>query len=188
MVACPCGGKAAFPFAVEGCPGDGITQSTRCRLTAKNMENSSSPIERIETAFSTQLLKFISPYVCPSTQLLLSRCQIIYPQYFSGCNATRSQYQQAEAGARQNRLAFWSQPNRVLPWDFRAGRRTPQQPAARPSTAPAPTQAAGTPLRAATTGQGCQCPYDIDARGRTCGGRSAYSRPGGEEPKCYVGD
>ncbi|MCL1475368.1 hypothetical protein [Argonema antarcticum] len=46
-----------------------------------------------------------------------------YPQYFSGCNASRGQYQQAEAGARQNRLAFWSQPNPVAPWDFRSGRR-----------------------------------------------------------------
>lgn len=34
----------------------------------------------------------------------------------------------------------------------------------------------------------CQCPYDLDSRGRECGGRSAYSRPGGSSPVCYVGE
>ncbi|MBE9224040.1 thermonuclease family protein [Phormidium sp. LEGE 05292] len=120
-------------------------------------------------------------------QMVREGYAIIYPQYFSGCNASRGEYQQAEAGARQNRLAFWSQPSPIMPWDFRAGRRTPQQPVARPTTAPT-TQTAATPLREPTRGQGCQCPYDIDRRGNACGGRSAYSRPGGEEPKCYVGD
>ncbi|WP_199336917.1 hypothetical protein [Oscillatoria sp. FACHB-1407] len=42
------------------------------------------------------------------------------------------------------------------------------------------------PSRQPTTGQGCQCPYDIDAAGRRCGGRSAYSRPGGASPICYM--
>ncbi|MCL1467905.1 thermonuclease family protein [Argonema galeatum] len=71
---------------------------------------------------------------------------IIYPQYFSGCNASRGQYQQAEAGARQNRLAFWSQPNPVAPWDFRSGRRNTQPPAARPAPTSAPSPAAGTAI------------------------------------------
>jgi hypothetical protein len=35
-------------------------------------------------------------------------------------------------------------------------------------------------------GQGCPCPYDLDRRGNECGGRSAYSRPGGAAPVCYV--
>lgn len=42
------------------------------------------------------------------------------------------------------------------------------------------------PSRQPTSGQGCQCPYDIDAAGRRCGGRSAYSRPGGASPICYM--
>ncbi|MCL1475981.1 hypothetical protein [Argonema antarcticum] len=71
---------------------------------------------------------------------------IIYPQYFSGCNASRGQYQQAEAGARQNRLAFWSQPNPVAAWDFRSGRRNTQPPAARPAPTSAPSPAAGTAI------------------------------------------
>lgn len=31
----------------------------------------------------------------------------------------------------------------------------------------------------------CDCPYDLMRNGRRCGGRSAYSRPGGREPACY---
>jgi len=32
----------------------------------------------------------------------------------------------------------------------------------------------------------CDCPYDMDARGYSCGGRSAYERTGGREPVCYI--
>jgi hypothetical protein len=31
----------------------------------------------------------------------------------------------------------------------------------------------------------CPCPYNADRAGRSCGRRSAYSRPGGYSPKCY---
>ena len=34
----------------------------------------------------------------------------------------------------------------------------------------------------------CPCPYNVDRGGRSCGRRSAYSRPGGYEPLCYPGD
>ena len=34
----------------------------------------------------------------------------------------------------------------------------------------------------------CPCPYNVTRNGSSCGGRSAYSRPGGESPKCYPGD
>lgn len=34
----------------------------------------------------------------------------------------------------------------------------------------------------------CPCPYSRDRAGRRCGGRSAYSRPGGAEPLCYLSD
>lgn len=34
----------------------------------------------------------------------------------------------------------------------------------------------------------CPCPYNVDRGGRRCGGRSAYSRPGGASPLCYAGD
>jgi hypothetical protein len=38
------------------------------------------------------------------------------------------------------------------------------------------------------TGHPCACPYDRARNGSSCGGRSAYSRPGGAEPKCYPKD
>jgi hypothetical protein len=34
----------------------------------------------------------------------------------------------------------------------------------------------------------CPCPYNVDRGGRRCGGRSAYSRPGGRSPTCYEQD
>jgi len=34
----------------------------------------------------------------------------------------------------------------------------------------------------------CPCPYDVDRAGRSCGRRSAYSRPGGRSPRCYESD
>lgn len=40
----------------------------------------------------------------------------------------------------------------------------------------------------ASYGGSCPCPYNRDRSGRSCGARSAYSRPGGEAPLCYLGD
>ena len=34
----------------------------------------------------------------------------------------------------------------------------------------------------------CPCPYNSAANGSRCGGRSAYSRPGGAAPLCYESD
>lgn len=34
----------------------------------------------------------------------------------------------------------------------------------------------------------CPCPYSTMRNGRSCGKRSAYSRPGGYAPKCYPED
>jgi hypothetical protein len=34
----------------------------------------------------------------------------------------------------------------------------------------------------------CPCPYISMRNGRACGGRSAYSRPGGYSPICYDRD
>ena len=38
------------------------------------------------------------------------------------------------------------------------------------------------------TGHPCACPYQTDRAGHSCGGRSAYSRPGGAAPLCYPAD
>jgi len=37
-------------------------------------------------------------------------------------------------------------------------------------------------------GRPCACPDDTMRNGRACGGRSAYSRPGGAAPLCYPSD
>lgn len=34
----------------------------------------------------------------------------------------------------------------------------------------------------------CPCPYSTARNGSNCGGRSAYSRAGGYQPKCYRKD
>ena len=34
----------------------------------------------------------------------------------------------------------------------------------------------------------CPCPYNTMSNGASCGGRSAYSRPGGAAPICYPSD
>ena len=34
----------------------------------------------------------------------------------------------------------------------------------------------------------CPCPYNTKSNGHRCGGNSAYSRPGGESPKCFPSD
>lgn len=38
------------------------------------------------------------------------------------------------------------------------------------------------------TGHPCACPDDLMRNGRTCGARSAHSRPGGAAPLCYPSD
>ena len=50
---------------------------------------------------------------------------------------------------------------------------------------PTLTNTTGTPSRAAVQGS-CECPYDTDSAGRSCGGRSTYSRSGGERGECYL--
>lgn len=56
-----------------------------------------------------------------------------------------------------------------------------------PTTNQAATQAEINASIASYNGP-CPCPYNTDSRGRTCGKRSAYSRPGGASPICYLSD
>ncbi len=44
---------------------------------------------------------------------------VVYRQYLKGCAATKDQYLQAEAQARQKRLGFWNQKLPIMPWDYR---------------------------------------------------------------------
>lgn len=57
---------------------------------------------------------------------------IAYRKYLSQCEGDR--YLKAEASARSRRLAFWSQANPVMPWDFRRGVRTTAQSPVQPTS------------------------------------------------------
>jgi tetratricopeptide (TPR) repeat protein len=63
---------------------------------------------------------------------------------------------------------------------------SPETPAT-PTVTTEPEASEPTPIRAPMSGQ-CDCPYDMASNGSSCGGRSAYSRPGGREPICYAND
>jgi hypothetical protein len=62
-----------------------------------------------------------------------------------------------------------------------AGKNQQTQPTRTP-----PTNAK--PVRQATNGQKCLCPYDLDKEGNLCGRRSSWSRPNGKSPICYTTD
>jgi micrococcal nuclease len=66
---------------------------------------------------------------------------VVYRQYLSACANSQDRYLQAEAKAKQRKLAFWSQPNPVMPWDFRAAKRNASSsaPTSTPSTTPSST-------------------------------------------------
>lgn len=53
--------------------------------------------------------------------LVQSGHAVAYRQYLDNCSA--DDYLNAEATARRNGSAFWSDPNAVMPWDFRGGSR-----------------------------------------------------------------
>lgn len=68
----------------------------------------------------------------------------VYRQYLSACANSQGRYLQAEAKAKQRKLAFWSQANPVMPWDFRAGKRSNSTPAPTITRPITPTPAAQT--------------------------------------------
>ena len=57
-------------------------------------------------------------------QLVQEGHAVVYNQFLRSCPQTGSTLQAAEAQARQQRLKFWSQPNPVMPWDFRRSNRS----------------------------------------------------------------
>jgi hypothetical protein len=50
------------------------------------------------------------------------------------------------------------------------------------------SKAPSDPIRKPYIEQGCDCPYDLMKNGKACGDFSAYSKPGGKNPICYVKD
>lgn len=61
---------------------------------------------------------------------------------------------------------------------------TKEPPAVARFVAPAEADRQSGPIREPYVGR-CECPYDVMSNGRSCGGRSAFSRPGGRKPICY---
>jgi len=56
-------------------------------------------------------------------QLVREGHAVVYRDYLSGC-PNQQDFLSAEAQARDARLAFWSQDDPVMPWDWRRGDRT----------------------------------------------------------------
>lgn len=52
-------------------------------------------------------------------QMVREGYAVNYPQFLGSCAASMNQYLEAETGAKQKRLAFWSEANLIMPWDFR---------------------------------------------------------------------
>ena len=61
---------------------------------------------------------------------------VVYREYLSQCEGDR--YLKTEASAKEGRLAFWSQNDPIMPWDFRKGVRAE---APKPTVAPKPQAA-----------------------------------------------
>jgi micrococcal nuclease len=57
-------------------------------------------------------------------QMVKEGYAVVYNQFLSSCPETGSALQAAEAEARQQQLNFWSQPNPIMPWDFRRSNRS----------------------------------------------------------------
>ena len=79
---------------------------------------------------------------------------VVYRDYLSGCADTQDQYLAAEAQAKAQRLGFWNQDNPVMPWDYRRGKRSPNQPSSS-ATPPQPTASSPTP----TASTSCDAAY-----------------------------
>ncbi len=66
---------------------------------------------------------------------------VVYRQYLSGCSATKDQYLQAEAQARQKRLGFWNQKSPVMPsWDYQRRKSSSSSQAPNKVSPPVQTQ------------------------------------------------
>lgn len=88
---------------------------------------------------------------------------VVYTQYINNCAVTKDQYLAAEAQAKAQGLGFWNQDNPVMPWDYRRGKRSNNQPPSSASSRPQqPTIASPTPTTTtgnlpACTQSDCDC-------------------------------
>lgn len=81
-------------------------------------------------------------------QLVSEGQAVVYRQYLAGCASTQADFLSAENTARTQRLAFWSQSQPIMPWEWRNGTRPAASSVpARPSTGIATPISPTTPSR-----------------------------------------
>jgi hypothetical protein len=98
--------------------------------------------------------------------------------------------------ASQNKQARAAVPTQIAPLDTRSPKSSvaPNRDSERPDeTIKAAAAIAAMLVQESrnayyASGRPCACPDDLMRNGRRCGGNSAYSRPGGAAPYCYVSD
>ncbi|MFG6094342.1 thermonuclease family protein [Leptothoe sp. ISB3NOV94-8A] len=66
-------------------------------------------------------------------RLIAEGYAVVYRRYLSGCPDSADALLNAEDSARTSGLNFWSQPNPVMPWDFRRGVTANEEPQPEPA-------------------------------------------------------
>ncbi|MGP1385156.1 MAG: thermonuclease family protein [Thainema sp.] len=89
-------------------------------------------------------------------QLVQDGMAVVYHQYLDGCSDTQDLYLQAEQQARSQRRGFWSQPDPVMPWDWRNGNTTSAPSSPVPTSQPPNLPSTGDNLPACINSD-CDC-------------------------------
>lgn len=93
-------------------------QSAKERLQALLPVNTPVSIRTVDTdRYGRTVAEIFSQGRNINLRLVESGHAVVYRQYLSNCD--RTSYLNSEAIAQQNRLAFWSLPTPMMPWDFR---------------------------------------------------------------------
>lgn len=85
-------------------------------------------------------------------QMVKEGFAVVYRQYLDECAATKDQYLQAEAQAKQKRLGFWNQKSPLMPWDYRRSQRS-----GNPQTIPKVNPSGQTQALPICTNSDCNC-------------------------------
>ncbi|PSF33908.1 micrococcal nuclease-like nuclease [Aphanothece hegewaldii CCALA 016] len=81
---------------------------------------------------------------------------VVYHQYLNNCKDLKDNLLVAENSARARKLAFWSQNNPVMPWDWRRSKRASQPTPTRQSTQQIPRKPTSSNLPACVNSD-CNC-------------------------------
>lgn len=102
---------------------------------------------------------------------------VVYREYLDNCADTRQEYLDAEAQAKAQKLGFWNQPNPVMPWDFRRGKRSNNQQSSNASPSPRP-QSTAAASEAVLTANDPNSQINLRATPSTTGKRQGYGLVG----------